>query len=103
MRSVQLVFAMCMILGCNVVHGFAGMVDNGEWLRFEPRLPASWDGITFRLLRHGAQLRVDVDKDGCTITVETEPGVPIQTPEGVVRIDAGEQVRIPRVREPSDA
>jgi alpha,alpha-trehalose phosphorylase len=94
--------ASCGGVWAGLVHGFAGMVDNGEWLRFEPRLPASWDGITFRLLRHGARLRVDVDPDGCTITVETAPGVPIQTPEGVARIAAGEQVRIPRARERSD-
>ena len=49
--------ASCGGVWAGLVHGFAGMVDNGEWLRFEPRLPASWDGITFRLLRHGAQLR----------------------------------------------
>ena len=87
--------ASCGGVWAGLVHGFAGMVDNGEWLRFEPRLPAGWDGMTFRLLRHGARLVVDVDQDGCTVRVETAPGAPIQTAEGVVRFDAGEQVRIP--------
>jgi hypothetical protein len=65
-------------------------------------LPAAWTGITFRVLRHGARLVVDVDADGCTVMVETAPGAPIQTADGVVRINAGEQVRIPRAPERSD-
>ena len=88
--------ASCGGVWAALVHGFAGMVDNGEWLRFEPRLPAGWDSMTFRILRHGARLVVDVDQDGCTVKVETAPGAPIQTAEGVVRFGPGEQVRIPR-------
>jgi alpha,alpha-trehalose phosphorylase len=88
--------ASCGGMWAGIVHGFAGMVDNGEWLRFEPRLPAVWEGLTFRILRHGCRVRVDVDPDGCTVTAECEPGVPIQTGEGVIRLEPGEQVRIPR-------
>jgi alpha,alpha-trehalose phosphorylase len=94
--------ASCGGVWAGLVHGFAGMVDDGEALRFEPRLPDSWDGITFRLLRHGARLKVDVDRDGCTVTAETAPGAPIETGEGVVRIGIGEHLRIPRRRGSSD-
>jgi alpha,alpha-trehalose phosphorylase len=94
--------ASCGGVWAALVHGFAGMVDNGEWLRFEPRLPAAWTGITFRVLRHGARLVVDVDADGCTVMVETAPGAPIQTADGVVRLNAGEQVRIQGAQERSD-
>ncbi|MGH9132625.1 MAG: glycosyl hydrolase family 65 protein, partial [Ilumatobacteraceae bacterium] len=89
--------ASCGGVWAGLVHGFAGMVDNGEWMRFEPRLPAVWDGMTFRVRRHGALLVVDVDHDGCTVSVETAPGAPIQTPEGIVRLGPGERLRIPRI------
>jgi alpha,alpha-trehalose phosphorylase len=93
-----------------LVHGFAGLVDNGNDLSFEPRLPEAWTGMTFRLLRHGASLCVDVDRDGATVTVEStvEPvvgaddggtplvhRVPIRTLEGVRGLAAGESLRIP--------
>jgi alpha,alpha-trehalose phosphorylase len=94
--------ASCGGVWAGLIHGFAGMVDNGEWLRFEPRLPIGWDGMTFRLQRHGALLAVDVDQDGCTVRVETAPGAPIETSEGVVRFAAGESVRIPGGRGRSD-
>jgi hypothetical protein len=54
------------------------------------------------VLRHGARLVVDVDADGCTVMVETAPGAPIQTADGVVRLNAGEQVRIQGAQERSD-
>jgi alpha,alpha-trehalose phosphorylase len=79
-----------------LVHGFAGFVDDGEHLHFSPRLPSSWDGFTFRLSRHGAQLRVDVDAEGCTVAVEAGNIAPIVTPDGVVHLDPGQQVRILR-------
>jgi alpha,alpha-trehalose phosphorylase len=88
--------ASCGGVWAGLVHGFAGLADNGEWLRFAPRLPAAWDGIAFRLQRHGCRLRVEVDRDGCTVTAETEPGVPIETADGVVRLQPGEHARIAR-------
>jgi alpha,alpha-trehalose phosphorylase len=93
--------ASCGGVWAALVHGFAGMVDNGEFLRFEPRLPANWEGLSFHLLRHGSRLAVDVDQDGCTVTVETAPEVPIRTAEGVVRVGPGDHIRIPRLRDRS--
>ncbi|MBV1894049.1 MAG: glycoside hydrolase family 65 protein [Ilumatobacteraceae bacterium] len=60
-----------------IVHGFAGMVERGDHLEFSPRLPLTWDGVTFHLLRHGSTLRVDLDPDGCTLTVLDGIGVPV--------------------------
>jgi alpha,alpha-trehalose phosphorylase len=94
--------ASCGGVWAGLVNGFAGMVDNGEWLRFDPRLPVGWDSITFRLLRHGARLKVDVDQEGCTVTAESGPGAPIETADGVVRIGIGEHLRIPRRHPGSD-
>ena len=61
-----------------IVHGFAGMVEHGDHIEFAPRLPASWDSVTFHLRRHGATLRVDLDAKQCTLTVVDGLGVPIR-------------------------
>jgi alpha,alpha-trehalose phosphorylase len=79
-----------------IVHGFAGMVDQGDHLEFTPRLPAGWQGITFHVLRHGSKLRVALDPAGITLTVVGGSGVPVRhgdvsvyvTPDEPLRIDA---------------
>ncbi len=77
-----------------VVNGFAGMTEHGDRLEFAPRLPALWDGMTFRLTRHGSLLRVDLDRGGCTLTLEDGIGVPVGTDAGVVVVADGEPLRI---------
>jgi alpha,alpha-trehalose phosphorylase len=61
-----------------IVNGFAGMVERGDHLEFTPRLPAPWEKVTFHLLRHQAKLRVELDPDGCTLTVVDGIGVPLR-------------------------
>jgi len=46
-----------------VVAGFAGMRVEGGRLRFEPRLPAAWQGLRFRVAFRGATLEVAVRRD----------------------------------------
>jgi alpha,alpha-trehalose phosphorylase len=72
-----------------VVHGFAGMSERGDHLRFSPRMPKSWDGVTFRLRRHGSLLRVDLDGDGCWLTVEDGDAVPIVDGEASLTVEPG--------------
>jgi alpha,alpha-trehalose phosphorylase len=79
-----------------VVHGFGGLIDSGESLRFAPRLPKSWEGCTFRLQRHGSIVRVDLDHAGCTITVESGPAVPIRRPDGIEQVETGCSTRVER-------
>jgi len=79
-----------------LVHGFAGMADTGEHLRFAPRLPAAWPGMRFRLQRHGHSIRVEVDPDGCTVEVEDGTAVRVLGPDGVVDLVPGQPLRIPR-------
>ena len=82
-----------------IAFGFAGMYDSGTSLRFTPQLPSGWEGITFRLQRHGSRMVVDLDRTGCTVTVIDGNPVPIEDgPRGaVVHIDVGESHRIPRM------
>ncbi|CAN5538923.1 glycosyl hydrolase family 65 protein [soil metagenome] len=78
-----------------IVHGFAGMNDNGEHLRFHPRLPTCWEGLSFRIVRHGSVAHIDLDPDGCTVTVETGNGLSLETPEGHRYLGVGESARVP--------
>jgi alpha,alpha-trehalose phosphorylase len=78
------------------VNGFAGFVDTGEHLRFTPRLPETWTSMTFRLRRHGSDIRVSVDAEGATVTVTGGAPVPIKTADGLEMVEAGGSVLIPR-------
>lgn len=79
-----------------IVHGFAGMVEQGDYLEFAPRLPAAWDGISFHLERHGSRMRVDVDPDGLTFTVLNGGGVPVRHDDRMVLVVPDEPLRIDR-------
>ncbi len=80
--------ASCGGVWAGIVHGFAGMVDHGTALSFAPRLPAKWDRVTFHVQRHGAMLRVDVDHDGCTLSVSGDGEVPIRDGDDKVTVSA---------------
>jgi alpha,alpha-trehalose phosphorylase len=84
-----------------VVFGFAGLFDHGYALQFAPSLPAAWEGLSFRMQRHGAKLAVELDPEGCSVTVLDGPPVPIITGTGsehqVVHVQPGSTQRIARV------
>jgi alpha,alpha-trehalose phosphorylase len=44
----------------SLVSGFAGMRDQGEIPHFDPRLPAEWDSLSFRLKIRGRLLSVEL-------------------------------------------
>jgi alpha,alpha-trehalose phosphorylase len=79
-----------------LVCGFAGMRDTGEELRFSPRLPHGWNSMAFSIKRHGSELRVEVDPEGCTVTTVHGPVVAIGTADGCIELEAGGSVRIER-------
>ncbi|MGD9704472.1 MAG: glycoside hydrolase family 65 protein [Acidimicrobiia bacterium] len=86
-----------------IVYGFAGMYDSGTTLQFAPRLPNEWEGITFRIQRHGSRMVVDLDHDGCTVSVldGDDEGVPIELDGVVQRVKPGTSCRVPRVELPA--
>jgi alpha,alpha-trehalose phosphorylase len=43
-----------------LVHGFGGMRDYGGALSFEPRLPAGWEKLRFRLAFLGRRLEIEI-------------------------------------------
>ena len=77
-----------------IVYGFAGLVERGDFIEFTPRLPAAWDGVTFHLTRHGSKVRVDLDHDGCTLTLADGLGVPLRVEGERVVVSADNPVRI---------
>jgi alpha,alpha-trehalose phosphorylase len=81
-----------------ITFGFAGLFDAGTALRFTPSLPARWDGISFRMQRHGTRLLVELDAEGATVHVLEGNPVPIEDgPRApVVIVNPGESHRIPR-------
>jgi alpha,alpha-trehalose phosphorylase len=80
-----------------LVHGFAGLVDDGDAVSVSPRLPAAWTSLSFRLLRHGSEITVTVDPDGATLRVDSGDAVPVRSGDGVVAVEAGSSVRFARL------
>jgi alpha,alpha-trehalose phosphorylase len=52
-----------------LVYGFGGMRDHNGTLTFDPRLPADWPRLTFRLQVRGSRLLVEVEHQRITFTL----------------------------------
>jgi len=79
----------------SLVYGFGGMRDYQGQVTFDPRLPAVWPSLTFRLRVWGTRLRVHLRKESITFVVEDGGGVRVAvrgTPYDVV---PGEPVTVP--------
>jgi alpha,alpha-trehalose phosphorylase len=76
------------------VFGFGGVRDcNGE-LTLDPRLPRSWDGLTFRLTWHGSRLRVDLSPGALVLEIEDGSSVSLTVRGRPVEVTAGQPVRM---------
>jgi alpha,alpha-trehalose phosphorylase len=53
----------------SLVYGFGGMRDAGGHLTFDPRLPADWPELRFRIQWHGTRLQVRVRQDAFVVEV----------------------------------
>ena len=65
-----------------VVAGFGGMRDHGGRLSFRPQLPPGWTRLCFRLVWHGARVRVEVGPDEVTYSVTQAPDEGIEIWDG---------------------
>ncbi len=70
--------ANCGGVWAGIVHGFAGMLETGEVLKFAPRLPSDFSTIRFRIHRHGSTIQVELTPDGCDLTHVAGLGVPVR-------------------------
>ncbi|MGP0224448.1 glycoside hydrolase family 65 protein [Paenarthrobacter sp. NCHU4564] len=62
----------------SLVCGFAGMRDQGEVLRFDPRLPSEWDGLSFRLKVQGRLLSVELSQGSIALALEPAGGYSLE-------------------------
>jgi alpha,alpha-trehalose phosphorylase len=60
----------------SLVCGFAGMRDQGQVLHFDPRLPAGWDSLSFRLTIRGRLLSVELRPGSISLALVPGSGVP---------------------------
>lgn len=71
-----------------VVCGFGGMRDHGGKLSFRPRIPKALERLAFNMAWRGSHLRVEVNLETATYTVDGRPialshhGEPLVVREG---------------------
>jgi len=75
-----------------IVHGFAGMRETGEYLKFNPALPDRWDGVRFKIRRHGSILAAELTAEGCALEVIEGEGVWVQGGDGPVLLAPGDEL-----------
>jgi trehalose/maltose hydrolase-like predicted phosphorylase len=54
--------------------GFAGVSERAGTLSIDPRLPAEWRSLGFRLQWHGRKLTIRIEQSGSTVKVALEAG-----------------------------
>lgn len=52
-----------------LVYGFGGMRDHNGELTFDPRLPADWPALTFRMCVRGSRLLVEITQDEARFSI----------------------------------
>jgi alpha,alpha-trehalose phosphorylase len=76
------------------VFGFGGLRDYDGRLRLDPRLPRSWEGLTFRICLQGSRLRVHVGPGLVKLVVEDGPSVDIDVRGETVTVSGDKPVEI---------
>ena len=61
-----------------LVYGFAGMSDHDGRLRFDPRLPTAWRGMTVRLRFQDRQLEIALSPQEATVSVLDGPPLTVE-------------------------
>jgi len=82
-----------------LVNGFGGMRDHGGRLTFNPRLPKDWERLTFRLTVRHSLMRVDLEQQRMTFTIETGTAVTVWVHNQEFTVTAAEPVVVPVVHQ----
>ncbi|MEV7632648.1 glycosyl hydrolase family 65 protein [Microbacterium sp. NPDC089318] len=77
-----------------LVRGFGGMRDDGETLRFAPRVAAPMTAFSFGMRVRGHTLRVEVESDAVTYRLGSGPALSIRHFDEVVTLEAGAAQRL---------
>lgn len=79
-----------------LVYGFGGFRDHDGRFSLDPRLPASWPSLTFRLTVHGTRVRVVVRAEELELSIEhstsDDPEVAFDVRGSKVVVTSGEPV-----------
>ena len=79
-----------------LVSGFGGMRDHDGVLTFDPRLPASWPSLKYRLLWHGTRLLIEVSRESMKVSViEGESPVAFSVRGDAFEVAPGADLDIP--------
>jgi len=77
-----------------LVNGYGGMRDYLGGVSFDPRLPADWEELTFRLTVKGSRLRVDLAVDEIVFTIEDGEGLTVSVRGETVEVPTDRPVRV---------
>jgi maltose phosphorylase len=61
----------------SIVEGFGGMRVKNNQLHFEPKIPAQWNGYSFKVNFRNAIVKVDVTHQGTTVSVDGNQDVAV--------------------------
>ncbi|MES2812495.1 MAG: glycoside hydrolase family 65 protein [Bacteroidota bacterium] len=61
----------------SIVEGFGGMRVKNDTLTFEPRIPAQWKGYSFKVNFRNSIVKVEVNHQGTTVTVEGDKSLEV--------------------------
>jgi len=78
-----------------LVHGFGGLRDHGEVLRFDPRLPERWESLTYRITHRGTRVRVTVTQEAVSFAVEAGAGMTLDVRGKRVSVTHAQEVVMP--------
>ncbi|WP_423921549.1 glycoside hydrolase family 65 protein [Frigoribacterium sp. 2-23] len=77
-----------------LVNGFGGMRDWLGSITFDPRLPAGWSELTFRVTIKNSRVRVDLASHEIVFTIETGDGVTVGVRGDRVHVPPGAPTRV---------
>nr|WP_091416504.1 glycosyl hydrolase family 65 protein [Friedmanniella luteola] len=78
-----------------LVYGFGGMRDYDGDITFDPRLPATWEGLTFRVTLQGTRLEVELTADAMRFTVVEGERAEFKVRGRRLTVRAGRPVTVP--------
>ncbi|WP_375335583.1 glycoside hydrolase family 65 protein [Aeromicrobium sp. S22] len=78
-----------------LVNGFGGFRDQSGVFTLDPRLPETWDSLTFRLTLLGTRVRVDVHHDRVDLCIEDGKEATLVVRGTEVTVTPGDPVSVP--------
>ncbi len=78
-----------------LAYGFGGMRDYNGVITFDPRLPESWERLTFQITLQGSRIRVDLSAGEIGFTVVEGDSAELSVRGHHIRVSAASPVKVP--------